>query len=148
MRLQTVTGVSLTSLQHQAESLGVVVRTVPLPKGVCGAYFKEYKTIALDDTLQPHQLRCTLCHELIHAEYEDTTPNAYEERRARKLAASRLIYLDDYIEAENVYEGSFLLMARELDVTKQVLEDYRELVLPQMHFFNFSRVSVLCKSYE
>lgn len=144
MRLQTVTGVSLTSLHRQAESLGVVVRTVPLPKGVCGAYFKEYKTIALDTMLQPHQLRCTLCHELIHAEYDDTVPNSHEERRTRKLAASRLICLDDYIEAENIYDGSTLLMARELNVTKQVLEDYRELVLSQLHFFDsYLRVSAL-----
>ena len=144
MRLQTVTGVSFSSLQRQAESLGVVVRTVPLPKGICGAYFKEYKTIVLDSTLQPHQVRCTLCHELIHAEYEDASPNAYEERRTRKIAASRLISLDDYIEVENIYEGNLLLMARELNVTRQVLEDYRELVLSQSCFSNsYLRVSVL-----
>ena len=137
-------GVSFMALQRQAESLGVVVRTAPLPKGICGAYFYKYKTIVLDEDLQPYQMRCTLCHELIHAEYADFSPNSHDERRTRKLAAYRLIDINDYIEAETVYEGNSLLMARELNVTKQVLDDYRELVLSQLHFFDsYLRVSAL-----
>ena len=51
------------------------------------------------------------------------------ELRARRCAASRLISQIEYASAENVYEGDGYLIACELDVTVQVVEDYRRLVL-------------------
>ena len=50
------------------------------------------------------------------------------ERRARRETALRLINPTEYAIAEQMYEGDSYLIAQALDVTVQVIEDYKELL--------------------
>lgn len=101
--------------------------------GLCGFYFDKVRTVVLDGNMLEFQKRCTLCHELAHAQYRDTgcggVSETKAELRARRCAASRLISQIEYASAENMYEGDSYLIACELDVTVQVVEDYRRWVL-------------------
>ena len=46
-----------------------------------------------------------------------------------KRTAIQLIDPLDYITAENMYEGNLFAMAAYLDVTQQVLNDYRQIII-------------------
>lgn len=73
----------------------------------------------------------TLAHELAHARHHDRgcDPNGSKaERRARRETALRLINPTEYAIAEQMYEGDSYLIAQALDVTVQVIEDYKELL--------------------
>ena len=73
----------------------------------------------------------TLAHELSHARHHDRgcDPNGSKaERRARRETALRLINPTEYAIAEQMYEGDSYLIAQALDVTVQVIEDYKELL--------------------
>ena len=104
----------------------------PLPDGLCGAWHEASRTIFLHDRLNQRQRRCTLCHELIHAKHHDsgcgTQYGLKCERRCRRETALALISPVDYGMAETVYEGNTWMMAVELGVTIQVLNDYRQLL--------------------
>ena len=86
----------------------------------------------LADWLNQRQRRCTLCHELIHARHHDPGCGSQYgikcERRCRRETALALISPVDYVMAETVYEGNTWMMAVELGVTIQVLNDYRQLL--------------------
>ncbi|GAA6123991.1 hypothetical protein BPY_20990 [Bifidobacterium psychraerophilum] len=126
--------VSVEDLLRHAEQLGVKLVEHPLPKGYCGFYLHPQRIICLDSGLSQRQYLCTLQHELIHAEFRDDgcSPTGKPELRARRETASRLIDLREYAACENEYSNDLFHIALELDVTKQVIEDYRELVLPKM----------------
>lgn len=119
----------MNELLMDASRIGVRVEERRLPSGLCGIYYEPARLIILDESLPDFQRRCTLCHELVHARYHDigcgTPYGAKAERRARRETALRLINPLEYASAERVYEGDTWLMACELDVTVQVLEDYR-----------------------
>lgn len=113
--------------------LGVRIDYRPLPEGIMGLYDAERRMILIDSTLSHDQTRSALMHELIHAEYEDPGCShffgAHAELRARRLTAERLINREDYIKTEKIYEGNKYLMAKDLDVTVQVLEDYQKILM-------------------
>ncbi|MEE8667254.1 MAG: ImmA/IrrE family metallo-endopeptidase [Bifidobacterium mongoliense] len=138
-------GTSYTELLDEAESFGLHVEERFLGPGLCGFYFDKVRTVVLDEGMLEFQKRCTLCHELAHAQYHDMgcggVSETKAELRARRRAASRLISPIEYASAENVYEGDSYLIACELDVTVQLVEDYRRLVLPRI--INSSWVSQL-----
>lgn len=74
------------------------------------------------------QKRCTLCHELVHAHNHDQGCSPYgskAERRARLYTALRLINPHEYAIAERMYGADSYLIACELNVTVQVIEDYK-----------------------
>lgn len=75
------------------------------------------------------QKRCTLCHELVHAHNHDQGCSPYgskAERRARLYTAMLLINSAEYALAERMYDGNPYQMAAELNVTVQVIEDYKD----------------------
>lgn len=78
------------------------------------------------------QRLCTLCHELVHAKYRDlgcgTRFGVKCERRARRETALTLISPVEFAMAEEVYGENAWMMATELDVTMQVLTDYRQIL--------------------
>lgn len=114
---------------REASKLGVRIEERRLPGGLCGVYYELTKLIVLDESLPDFQRRCTLCHELIHARYHDsgcgTAYGVKAERRARRETALRLIDLVEYASAEMPCDGDAYRIACELDVTLQVVEDYR-----------------------
>lgn len=115
-------------LLAEALRLGVKVRERELSPGRCGCYYEPTRLIIIDETMPDYQRRCTLVHELIHAKYHDRgcDPNGSKaERRARRETALRLINPTECAIAEQMYEGDSYLIAQALDVTVQVIEDYK-----------------------
>lgn len=117
-------------LLAEALRLGVKVRERELSPGRCGCYYEPTRLIIIDETLPDFARRCTLAHELAHARHHDRgcDPNGSKaERRARRETVLRLINPTEYAIAEQMYEGDSFLIAQALDVTVQVVEDYKEL---------------------
>jgi len=123
-------GVPLTlpALEDEAACLGVRVTWQELPAGYCGVYDWTRCRIVLHDGLTPVQARCTLCHELEHVRHFDRVCGGKGEARARRRTALRLVSPVAYAAAEQVYDANTWLMAVELGVTVQVLEDYRQIL--------------------
>lgn len=120
----------ITRLHMQANEMGLSVESAELPHDVCGLYNDRHRLILLADWLNPRQEYCTLVHELIHAKHHDpgcgTQYGTRCERRCRRETALALISPVDYGLAEQMYEGDKWMMATELGVTLQVLDDYRQ----------------------
>ena len=112
--------------------MGLSIISRDLPRDICGLYDDRHGLILLADWLNQRQRRCTLCHELIHARHHDPGCGSQYgikcERRCRRETALALISPVDYGMAETVYEGNTWMMAVELGVTIQVLNDYRQLL--------------------
>lgn len=124
--------ITIDVLERQAEHMGLKVLESDIPGTTCGLYCDRLNTIWLADWLNDRQRLCTLCHELVHAKYRDlgcgTRFGAKCERRARRETASTLISPVEFAMAEEVYGDNAWMMAAELGVTIQVLEDYRQLL--------------------
>ena len=136
------------TLTSWSKTLGVRVEERRLAGDRCGIYYDPLRLIIIDERLAGFQRRCTLCHELIHARHHDpgcgTRYGAKCERRCRRETALALISPVDYGMAETVYEGNTWMMAVELGVTIQVLNDYLYLVKSAFRdwsrkFFGFSQ---------
>lgn len=124
--------ITIDVLERQAEHMGLKVLESDIPGTTCGLYCDRLRTIWLADWLNDRQRLCTLCHELVHARYRDlgcgTRFGVKCERRARRETASTLISPVEFAMAEEVYGDNAWMMAAELGVTIQVLEDYRQLL--------------------
>lgn len=122
----------MDELLMNASTIGVRVEERRLPSGLCGVYYEPARLIILDESMPDFQRRCTLCHELIHAKHHDPGCGSRYglkcERRCRRETALALISPVDYGMAETVYEGNTWMMAVELGVTIQMLNDYRQLL--------------------
>ncbi len=115
-------------LLAEASRLGVKVRERELSPGRCGCYYEPTRLIIIDETLPDFARRCTLAHELAHARHHDQGCSPYgskAKRRARLHTALRLINPHEYAIAECMYGADSYLIACELDVTVQVIEDYK-----------------------
>lgn len=112
--------------------MGLTIASYRLPRDICGLYDDRHGLILLADWLNQRQRRCTLCHELIHARHHDPGCGSQYgikcERRCHRETALALISPVDYGMAEEIYDGNTWMMAVELGVTIQVLEDYRQLL--------------------
>lgn len=111
-----------------AARLGVRVTEQPLPCGYCGVWDWKHNRVILHSGLNDVQRRCTLCHELCHAEQGDTACGGKGEARARRRTALTLINPVDYAAAEQVWDGCAWRIACELGVTIQVLDDFRRIL--------------------
>ena len=119
----------LPDLYRMAEQQHITIIDLPLPGTTSGLYDEKTRTIILSTGLNSRQKRCTLAHELNHATHHDTGRDPKPEHRACKQTAIQLIDPLDYITAENMYEGNLFAMAAYLDVTQQVLNDYRQIII-------------------
>lgn len=119
----------LPDLYRMAEQQHITIIDLPLPGTTSGLYDEKTRTIILSTGLNSRQKRCTLAHELNHATHHDTARDPKTEHRACKQTAIQLIDPLDYITAENMYEGNLFAMAAYLDVTQQVLNDYRQIII-------------------
>lgn len=74
-----------------------------LPSGHHGRLYPRRRLILIARTATQVQRRCTLAHELVHAERGDLPTTGWfgrrQERTCEQLAARRLIDLDDLISA-------------------------------------------------
>lgn len=128
----TMSRITIDVLERQAEHMGLKVLESDIPGTTCGLYCDRLNTIWLADWLNDRQRLCTLCHELVHAKYRDlgcgTRFGVKCERRARRETALTLISRVEFAMAEEVYGENAWMMAAELDVTMQVLTDYRQIL--------------------
>lgn len=128
----TMSRITIDVLERQAEAMHVRILETDMPGTTCGLYCERLNTIWLADWLNDRQRLCTLCHELVHAKYRDlgcgTRFGVKCERRARRETALTLISPVEFAMAEEVYGDNAWMMAAELGVTIQVLEDYRQLL--------------------
>ena len=124
--------VTVEELEEQARNAGIRIAEMPLGDDFMGFYANDKRLIVISSGLSAAQKRSTLAHELVHALNSDDgcggRCGAITERRTREKAAMRLIDLVDYQAAEYAYEGDTFLMAQDLEVTTQVLNDYRKII--------------------
>lgn len=107
-----------------------------LDPGLRGYYDHTTKTIWLSKYLTDRVSRCTLAHEIVHAEFEDEvddlteTQRAKMEKRCNSIAAKRLVVWPQLVEAIKTYEDPRAWVA-ELSVMPWVLENFFNDLTPQ-----------------
>lgn len=125
-------------IDHQIDdmihALGVTVKYAELPPDRDGEYIHSRRLIRLQHGMAPRLHRVVKTHECAHAVFEDVTSkfgpvNAKQERRADEWAALMLIRLTDYMRAEILHGGHPGAMAIELNVTVDLLEVFRSMLL-------------------
>lgn len=121
-RMSQVDNLSGNPLQLRSAPAIIVTRL----DGVLGLYDKTIHTVFLDDRLDSTERRCTLMHELIHAERGDTALadpvlNARQERIVHREAARRLIPIDALIAAY-AFSSAHQSVAEELEVDNHTLQ--------------------------
>ena len=113
-------------------SLPVTVSSAILPDGLWGCYDAATEVILIDRRLTYTAKRCTLVHELLHWRHGDTScdrvAQSREEHRARRETALTLIDPLRYGMLEQMYEGNSWNISQELEVTQQVLGDFRQVM--------------------
>ena len=107
--------------------LPVAVASAILPGNLMGCYDRRRDVILVDRRLTYRCKRCVLVHELVHWAHGDDGEYARGlcEARTRRETALTLIDPVEYATAERTYDGNPWAIADELDVTMQVLRDYR-----------------------
>lgn len=104
----------------------LTVASAILPGDMAGLYRDATDTILIDRNMTYTRKRCTLVHELVHRHYGDI--GHQHEARCRRETARQLIDRDQYMRAEIMYDGDVWHIADELNVTVQVVQDYRILL--------------------
>lgn len=116
-------------LLDEAADMGVRVEERPLHTGRCGCYYNPARLIIIDEGMPDYQKACTLAHELVHAKHQDHGHgDAKAECRAKRETALQAVDALKYATAERIYGGDTYLIAQALDVTVQVIEDYKILL--------------------
>ena len=115
------------ALYHVAPEL--TVGSARLPGKLDGLYCLATNTVLIDRRITYTRKRCALVHELVHWQHGDDTSNGCRggklEQRCRRETAMLLINPSEYALAERIYGGNPYQMAAELNVTVQVIEDYK-----------------------
>lgn len=95
----------------------------PLRGKRLGEYVRDLHLIRLDPEMRRHQARSVLAHELRHHAHRDLGPcSDWQEARADREAARLLIDVHRLAEAAVTQEQHWPEVARELRVTKHLLE--------------------------
>lgn len=111
--------------------LPVTISSAILPDGLWGCYDASNSVILIDRRLTYTAKRCVLTHELLHWWHGDTgcsNNSSKLERRARRQTARLLIDPAELALAERMYDDDLWSIADELNVTTQVLTDYRAML--------------------
>ena len=131
--LTPIRGLSYGDMRRFADSLGVAVCSRSLPGELEGFYHAPTNLIVIDRSMDYTMKRCALAHELVHWSHGDSicVPVIHTriENRTRRETATLLVSPTDYALAETMYEGDVAHIAAELNVTEQIIEDYRDMVL-------------------
>lgn len=111
--------------------LPVTVSSAILPDGLWGCYDATTGVILIDRRLTYTAKRCTLVHELLHWRHGDdgcSNDRSRQERRTRTQTALLLIDPIELAALERMYDDDLWSIAEELNVTTQVLTDYRTML--------------------
>lgn len=113
-------------LVNDAHAAGIAVMTRSIGRHH-GRYLHKHRLIMLSPRLTGPQTLSILAHELGHAHYGDDGPQEDDvEARAWRWAARALITAQDYELAERVVGHHRGAIARELGVTRQVVDAWVE----------------------
>lgn len=105
------------------EGTHVVFKPFPYP----GAYYAAHNLIIINSRNTAIQQRCTLAHEYVHALMGHSGHQKPSiEKKVTTRAALLLIASVDYRDAELLYGTDEEQIARELDVTLDILHAYKE----------------------
>lgn len=119
------------AMRRAIVGLPVTVSSAILPDGLWGCYDAATEVILIDRRLTHTAKRCTLVHELLHWRHGDTgcsNNSSKLERRARQQTARLLIDPAELALVERMYDDDLWSIAEELNVTTQVLTDYRAML--------------------
>ncbi|WP_100813914.1 ImmA/IrrE family metallo-endopeptidase [Microbacterium lacus] len=99
-----------------------------------GGYNASTMSIRLDPGMTRRTARSVLAHEIAHHIFGDVPAahgpvRARQERRANEWAALYLIQLEAFMEAERLRDGHTASMAFDLNVTAELVEAFRRVVL-------------------
>lgn len=111
--------------------LPVTVSSAILPDGLWGCYDASNSVILIDRRLTYTAKRCVLTHELLHWKHGDdgcSNNRSKQERRARTQTALTLVDPAELALLERMYDDDLWSIADELNVTTQVLTDYRAML--------------------
>lgn len=101
----------------------------PTARQLDGIYCLATNTVLIDRRITYTRKRCALVHELVHWRHGDDTSNGCNggklEQRCRRETAILLIDPAEYALAERMYDSNPYQIAAELNVTVQVIEDYK-----------------------
>lgn len=115
------------AMRRAIVGLPVTVSSAILPDGLWGCYDNENRVILIDRRLTYTAKRCVLTHELLHWKHGDdgcANDRSKQEHRCRTQTALLLVNPAELALLERMYEYDWQI-ADELDITTQVLEDYR-----------------------
>ena len=118
------------AMRRAITGLPVTVSSAILPDGLWGCYDDATEVILIDRRLTYTAKRCTLVHELRHWMHGDegcANDRSKQERRWRTQTALLLVDSVELALLERMYEYDWQI-ADELDITTQVLEDYRQVM--------------------
>lgn len=118
------------AMRRAITGLPVTVSSAILPDGLWGCYDDATEVILIDRRLTYTAKRCTLVHELLHWKHGDdgcANDRSKQERRRRTQTALLLVDSVELALLERMYEYDWQI-ADELDITTQVLEDYRQVM--------------------
>lgn len=121
------------AMRRAIVGLPVTVSSTILPDGLWGCYDASTDVILIDRRLTYTAKRCVLTHELLHWKHGDTgcsNDRSRQERRTRTQTALLLIDPIELAALELMYDDDLWSIADELNVTTQVLEDYRRTITP------------------
>lgn len=96
--------------------------TLPNPRMVA-AYSRKFNAIFVRSGLHGAVERCGVAHEIVHYEYRDVGTTPTQERRADRIAASRLIRPSRAREVFALYQD-LAEVARELGVTERIMKNW------------------------
>lgn len=120
------------AMRRAITGLPVTVSSAILPDGLWGCYDDETHVILIDRRLTYTAKRCVLTHELLHWQHGDAGCSNDRSKRERRCRTQTALLLVDPVELallERMYEHESQI-ADELNVTTQVLEDYRRTITP------------------
>lgn len=119
------------AMRRAIVGLPVTVSSAILPDGLWGCYDNETHVILIDRRLTYTAKRCTLVHELLHWRHGDTgcsNDSSKQEQRTRTQTARLLIDPAELALAERMYDDDLWSISEDLNVTTQVLTDYRAML--------------------
>lgn len=126
--------------QHAAQ-LGLTVLWKKLSGTLMGYYDHSERTIWVDEDLNFRQAKCTIAHEIVHAEFSDTEEQMGHEifgpkmeLRCDKIAAKRLIFTPQLVDAMREYDDPRIWCA-ELCVMPWALDHFLEDLTPQERIY-------------
>lgn len=119
------------AMRRAIVGLPVTVSSAILPDGLWGCYDASTDVILIDRRLTYTAKRCVLTHELLHWKHGDTgcsNNSSKVEIRTRRQTARLLIDPAELAALERMYDDDLWSIAEELNVTTQVLTDYRAML--------------------